>query len=149
MYLLGSSAALHAAADKAAASGRSCMWSSVLERLESHGMLGKQLQVQPAGHWVVGIRATMAVAHQHALVCNLDWYDEQIEHHEHPQFRKQLPAISCLDSLVQVTAWCRWLLPPMGVSSMKRIGSPAQQMALPGLVIRPSAGMLPASQTGD
>jgi hypothetical protein len=45
MYLAGSAAALSAAADKAIAAGRSCMWASVLEHLTIQGCLGKTLQV--------------------------------------------------------------------------------------------------------
>lgn len=45
MYLVGSSAALSAAADKAIANGRSCMWASVVEHLTAQGCLGKTLQV--------------------------------------------------------------------------------------------------------
>jgi hypothetical protein len=45
MYLIGSSAALSAAADKAIAAGRSCMWAPVLDHLSTQGCLGKTLQV--------------------------------------------------------------------------------------------------------
>jgi hypothetical protein len=45
MYLLGSSAALAAASEKAAASGRACMWGPILEHLAAQGSIGKSLQV--------------------------------------------------------------------------------------------------------
>lgn len=48
MYLVGSSGALYAAAEKAAAAGRNCMWASVLDRLDAVGALGPSLQVSCA-----------------------------------------------------------------------------------------------------
>jgi hypothetical protein len=45
MILIGSTGPLLSAAEKAAASGRLCMWSHVLGRLEADGALGASLQV--------------------------------------------------------------------------------------------------------
>lgn len=50
MYLVGSSSALYAAAEKAEAAGRSCMWSPVLDSLETQGALGTTLQVRTLCH---------------------------------------------------------------------------------------------------
>jgi len=48
MYLVGSSAALYAAAEKSVAAGRPCMWAPVLDQLAADGRLGKSLQVSMA-----------------------------------------------------------------------------------------------------
>jgi hypothetical protein len=50
MYLVGSSTALYAAAEKAMAAGRPCMWAPVLDHLNAEGCVGKSLQVGGTQH---------------------------------------------------------------------------------------------------